>query len=189
MLIVHVAYDAIVRGSLADREVCEIRGVGPVPLDVVRHLAADSILRVLVTKGAQPMAVTPGVRTVPRALRLLLEARDRTCVVPDCDVARGLQVDHRKGFAALGPTDLENCALLCKRHHDMKTYLGFVLGWAADGSRTFSPPPDYLDPEPPDPAVGPTVGSDPWTGRWFGDAADDAGQRNFVGAATSGTAP
>ncbi|MGH8993657.1 MAG: HNH endonuclease signature motif containing protein, partial [Acidimicrobiia bacterium] len=76
-----------------------------------------------------------------------------------------LQVDHRKPFAQLGPTDLENCALLCKLHHDMKTYLGWVLARAADGSWTFSPPDDYRDPEPVDPALGELVGVDPWTGR------------------------
>jgi hypothetical protein len=189
MMIVHVSYEAIVRGGVADGEVCDIRGVGPVPVDVARRLAGDSILRVLVTKGGQPMAVTPGVRTVPRALRLLLEARDQTCVVPGCDVTRGLQVEHRKGFAMLGPTDLENCSLMCQRHHDMKTYLGYVLGWNEDGSRSFSPPDDYLDPEPPDPAVGPIAARNPWTGRFFDTAVEDPQRRNLVGAATSGTAP
>ncbi|HYH50908.1 MAG TPA: DUF222 domain-containing protein, partial [Acidimicrobiia bacterium] len=164
MVIVHVAYEAITRGALADGEVCEIAGVGPIPLDVVRSLATDSILRVLVTKGGQPIAVTPGVRTIPRALRLLLEARDRTCVVPGCDVKLGRQVDHRKPFAQLGPTDLENCGLLCKVHHDMKTYLGWVLARPADGVWTFSPPDDYRDPEPPDPAMGEAVCCNPWTG-------------------------
>jgi hypothetical protein len=165
MMIVHVAYEAIVRGALADGEVCEISGVGPVPLEVARSLATDSILRVLVTKGGQPMAVTPGKRTIPRALRLLIEARDRTCVVPGCDVKLGCQIDHRKGFALLGPTDLENCGLLCKRHHDMKTYLGWALARAEDSTWTFTPPDDYRDPEPADPAVGATVFYDPWTGR------------------------
>jgi hypothetical protein len=165
MVIVHVAYEAITRGALADGEVCEIRGVGPIPLEVARSLATDSILRVLVTKGGQPMAVTPGVRTIPRALRLLLEARDRTCVVPGCDVTLGRQADHRKPFAQLGPTDLENCGLLCKIHHDMKTYLGWVLSRAVDGSWTFTPPDDYRDPDPTDPAVGDAVFYDPWTGR------------------------
>ncbi|MCA1844588.1 MAG: HNH endonuclease [Actinobacteria bacterium] len=164
MVVVHVAYESIARGALADGEVCEIRGVGPIPLEMARVLAADSILRVLVTKGGQPMAVTPGVRTVPRALRLLLEARDRTCIVPGCDVNRGLQMDHRKGFAQLGPTDLENCGLLCPRHHDMKTYLGWVLARRDDGSWSFTPPDDYRDPEPANPALGEQVFSDPWTG-------------------------
>jgi hypothetical protein len=196
MVIVHVAYEALCRNALADGEVCEIAGIGPVPLEVAQTLAADSLLRVLVTKGGQPMTVTPGVRTVPRALRLLLEARDRTCVVPGCDVSRGLQVDHRKPFAQLGPTDLENCALLCKLHHDMKTYLGYRLERHADGSWTFPPPVDYRDPEPPDPAVGEPVYINPWTGlstNISGGAGCDeksverAGQLALVGA--SGPSP
>lgn len=196
MVIVHVAYEALCRNALADGEVCEIAGIGPVPLAVAQALAADSTLRVLVTKGGQPMAVTPGVRTVPRALRLLLEARDRTCVVPGCDVSRGLQVDHRKPFAQLGPTDLDNCGLLCKLHHDMKTYLGYRLERHADGSWTFTPPGDYRDPEPPDPAVGEPIYTSPWTGRstdvgegWAFDeeSVGRAGQLALVGA--SGPAP
>jgi hypothetical protein len=202
MVIVHVAYEALCRNALADGEVCEIAGIGPVPLDVAQSLAADSILRVLVTKGGQPMAVTPGVRTIPRALRLLLEARDRSCVVPGCDVSRGLQVDHRKPFAQLGPTDLDNCGLLCKLHHDMKTYLGYRLERRADGSWTFTPPDDYRDPEPADPAVGEPIYRSPWTGRSteFGEGSnldeqraegaervERAGQLALVGA--SGPAP
>ena len=171
MVIVHVAYEAIARGSVADGEVCEIAGVGPIPIEVAQRLATDSILRVLVTKGGQPMAVTPGKRTIPRALRILLEARDRTCVVPGCDVKLGRQVDHRKPFAQLGPTDLWNCGLLCKLHHDMKTYLGWILARAADGSWTFTPPDDYRDPEPADPVMGEQVCIDPWTGQPAGQGS------------------
>jgi hypothetical protein len=190
MLIVHVAYEAISRGALADGEVCEIQGVGPIPLEVAERLAADSILRVLVTKGGQPMAVTPGKRTIPRALRLLIEARDDTCVVPGCDVKRGLQIDHRKGFAQLGPTDLENCERLCQRHHDMKTYLGWLLRRSGDGSWTFSPPDDYRDPLPADPAVGETLYTSPWTGRRADGATwndDGVGGEVATGVAAAAT--
>jgi hypothetical protein len=186
MLIVHVAYEALQRGSVADGEVCEIRGVGPIPLDVARRLASDSILRVLVTKGAQPMAVTPGVRTIPRALRILLEARDKVCAINGCDVSRGLQIDHCLDFALLGPTDLENCAPLCRVHHDMKTYLGYRRVRDDDGSWVLVPPDDYLDPEPPDPDVGPTVFRNPWTGL-IDSGAGRVDQLELVGAA--GPAP
>jgi hypothetical protein len=210
MVIVHVAYEAIVRGAPADGEVCEIRGVGPVPLEVARRMAADSILRILVTKGGQPMAVTPGKRTVPRALRILLEARDKTCAIVDCDVTQGLQVEHRKDFALLGPTDLENCALLCPRHHDMKTYLGYRLVPAGEAKWFLLPPDDDRDREP-DSEIGPGVFFNPWTGRPSGvDMAaesppagtsaatpaggtgrrpDGPGQLALVGAGTTGPAP
>ena len=213
MVIVHVAYEAIRRGAVADGEVCEIRGVGPVPLEVARRMAADSILRVLVTKGGQPMAVTPGKRTVPRALRILLEARDKTCAVVDCDVTEGLQVEHRQDFALLGPTDLDNCALLCLRHHDMKTYLGYRLVPAGEAKWFLVPPDDDREPEPVDPAVGTMVFFNPWTGRpggvdtareststavgstaavpagGVGRPPDGPGQLALVGADTSGPGP
>jgi hypothetical protein len=153
------------------------------------------------------------VRTVPRALRILLEARDKTCAVVDCDVTLGLQVEHRKDFALLGPTDLENCALLCPRHHDMKTYLGYRLV-PAGHSKWFLVPPadDYRDLDPPDPASGTMVFVNPWTGRHCGAGnapgptsvgssaaavpvggvgrpADGPGQLSLVGADTSGPAP
>jgi hypothetical protein len=192
-VIVHVAYEAIVRGALADGEVCEICGIGPVPLEVARRLAADSILRLLVTKGGQPMAVTPGVRTIPRALRLLLEARDLTCVVPGCDVTRGLQIDHCKDFHLLGPTDLENCERLCKVHHDLKTYAGWRLARSSDGSWTFTPPDDYRGPEPIDPAIGEATFLSPWTGQSAGGplVPREYGPRQLalVGAAGAGPAP
>jgi hypothetical protein len=72
----------------------------------------------------------------------------------------------------------------------MKTYLGYVLRRLPDGSHTFTPPDDYLDPEPPDPAVGPTVATNPWTGEWFAAAgAGDADPGRLVAAGVSGPAP
>jgi hypothetical protein len=188
MVIVHVSYEAITRGSLADGDVCEIKGIGPIALDAARRLAADSVLRILVTKGGQPMVVTPGVRTVPRALRLLVEGRDTVCIVPGCDISKGLQFEHRKDFALLGPTDADNCGMMCPGHHNMKTYLGYRLDKADDGSFTFTPPDDYLDLEPPDPMTGPTLFFNPWTGE-PSDAAPRGGSEKPVLAGVSGPAP
>jgi hypothetical protein len=57
------------------------------------------------------------------------EERDRTCVVPTCDVATGLEIDHwRTDFAATGSTAMDNLARLCHYHDAMKTHRGFVLG-------------------------------------------------------------
>ena len=187
-VVVHVAYEALIRGSVADGEECEIAGVGPIPVVVAKRLMEDSILRVLVIKGGVPIAVTPGKRTIPPALRVLLEARDRECVVPGCDVTRGLQIDHREDFARGGPTNEDNCALLCLRHHDMKTYQGWRLG-GGPGAWRWSPAEDYRDPEPPDPEFGTMVGVNPWTGRAGPGADSDPQRRELVLVAPSGTAP
>jgi hypothetical protein len=66
----------------------------------------------------------------------------------------------------------------------MKTYLGFRLEKAANGSFTFSPPDDYLDLEPPDPLTGPTLFFNPWTGE-----PSDARSKEPALAGVAGPAP
>ena len=57
-------------------------------------------------------------RTVPPRLRRALEVRDRHCAYPDCrvDVSR-CHAHHVVEWAHGGSTDLDNCVLLCQRHH------------------------------------------------------------------------
>ena len=67
-------------------------------------------------------------RSIPATLRTALMERDRTCVVPGCDVRRGLEIDHWQiAFADGGPATLENLARLCARHHYERTHKGFQL--------------------------------------------------------------
>ncbi|MDQ1518328.1 MAG: hypothetical protein QOE80_4158, partial [Actinomycetota bacterium] len=91
-----------------------------------------------------------------------------------------------------GPTDLENCAPLCRVHHDIKTYLGFRRVRDEDGEWILVPPDDYLDPEQPDPTIGPTLFFNPWTGEPSDaalrhGAADRSGLPGGCGAAPSPT--
>ena len=124
---VHVVvdYDALVRGDTVPGERCEIPGVGPIPVSVARRLAEDAFLKVLVTKGVDIKAVAHGGRTIPAHLRSALELRDPKCIVPRCDVRRGLEIDHRDSFARTGLTSLDNTARLCRWHHYQKTFLGY----------------------------------------------------------------
>lgn len=127
-VVVRVDAGALRRGSVAGGEVCEIAGVGPVPVDTARELLGDCFYNVVVTDGVDVRCVTGTKRTIPRALRLALAERDRTCVVPGCPVADHLEIDHwRVDFARGGPTTLDNLARLCGRHHSMKTTLGWRL--------------------------------------------------------------
>ena len=59
MTIVHVAYEALLRGALADGEVCEIVGYGPIATSAVHDLIAsgDPFLAAVVTKGQQVQGV------------------------------------------------------------------------------------------------------------------------------------
>ena len=122
MVHVRVDHEALVRGHLELGEVCEIPGIGPIPVDVARRLAADSVLHVLVTDGVDVSTVVHPGRTIPATVRTALIERDPMCVVPGCDVRDRLEIDHVLPFGEEGPTRLANLARLCHWHHYLKTH-------------------------------------------------------------------
>src|ERR1019366_10764903 len=85
MVHVRVDHAALQRGKVSPGEICEIPGVGPIPVEVARRLAADSILSVLITDGVDVTSVAHAGRTIPAGIRTALIERDPTCVVPGCD--------------------------------------------------------------------------------------------------------
>jgi Domain of unknown function (DUF222) len=143
--VVHVRVDASAmrRGYVEDGEVCEIPGVGPVPVSTVRGMLSEAFVKLLVTDGVDVLTVCHVGRGVPAHVRSALEERDPTCVVPGCDVAMGLEIDHwETAYADGGPTTLANLARLCHFHHAMKTYRGFQLG-GGPGKWEWEPQPEF----------------------------------------------
>ncbi|MGI9032902.1 MAG: HNH endonuclease signature motif containing protein [Acidimicrobiales bacterium] len=61
--------------------------------------ARSTVLKALVTKGVDVVAVAHAGRSVTAAQRSALEERDRTCVVAGCVTATGLEIDHVDGWA------------------------------------------------------------------------------------------
>ncbi len=139
MVHVRVDHAALRRGHVEPGEVCEIPGIGPIPVEVARQLATDSILSVLLTDGVDVTSVAHVGRTIPAALRTALVERDPVCVVPSCEVSEGLEIDHVRPFAEGGPTALHNLARLCHWHHYLKTHRGYDLVPEPDGW-SFRPP-------------------------------------------------
>jgi hypothetical protein len=118
MMHLRVDLAALRRGELEDGEVCEIPGVGPVPLATATREIGNAILKVMISDGVDVTSVTNMKRAVPAHLRRALEERDRTCVVPGCDVARGLENDHYQiDFVKDGPTEMWNLCRLCLLHN------------------------------------------------------------------------
>ncbi len=140
MVHVRVDHAALVRGHVEGGETCDIPGVGPIPVATARALAADCILKVLVTKGVDVVAVGHGGRSIPAHLRTALEARDPVCVIPGCSERKGLEIDHLLPWAEHGPTTLDNLARACRFHHYLKTHHGWVLA-GGPGAWTWDPPP------------------------------------------------
>jgi uncharacterized protein DUF222 len=126
MVHVMVDYEALMRGHTISGERCEIPGVGPIPVSVARYLLDDAILKVLLTKGVEITAVAHGGRTIPAHMRSALECRDPKCIVPQCDMRRGLQIDHRGPWTETFDTSLANLARLCRWHHYQKSHLGYT---------------------------------------------------------------
>jgi hypothetical protein len=139
MVHVRVDHQALRRGHVEPGEVCEIPGIGPIPVDVARELAADSVLSVLVTDGIDVTTVAHAGRTIPASLRRALVERDPVCVVPGCEVRDHLEIDHVHPVGLGGPTSMANLARLCHWHHYLKTHQRHRLEPAKRGWRWLPP--------------------------------------------------
>jgi hypothetical protein len=140
-VVFHVSLEAFRRGTLQSDDICEVPGVGTVPLTVIEDAMGDATAKLVISDGVDVRTVCHLGRTVPAHLETALEARDRTCVVPGCDVSLSLEIDHWKiPFALGGPTALWNLARLCRYHHQLKTYEGFDLR-GGPGQWEWVPPP------------------------------------------------
>jgi hypothetical protein len=81
-----------------------------------------------IARDGLPVSVGRSRRTVPPALRRLLEARDdKTCCFPGCERRRHLQAHHRRHWAHGGETSLENLVLLCFHHHRLVHEGGYTV--------------------------------------------------------------
>ncbi len=136
---VRIDHAALVRGHTEPGEVCEIPGIGPIPVATARALIADSILSVIVTKGVEIVGVAHAGRTIRANVRRAVEERSPCCDVPDCPVRHGLEIDHVTGYAITKDTKLEDLARFCEWHHYLKTHHGYrVIG--PPGARQWLPP-------------------------------------------------
>jgi len=143
---VHVDLPALLRGHAGPGELCELAGFGPVPVSVARMWIGDSELSVVFKDGVDISRVRNLGRTISAATEAALVARDRTCVVPGCNVSIDLENDHYViPFCEGGATELWNMARICRFHHKLKTYDGFVLR-GGPGRWEWIGPSDVADP-------------------------------------------
>ena len=124
---IRIDIDALKRGHTEDGEVCEIAGVGPIPVATATEYLGEAFLKLLVIDGTDIRTIAHMGRHIPAPLRTALEERDRVCQVPRCDMSIGLEIDHIKPFAEGGAASFENLVRLCRRHHLQKTHDGFRL--------------------------------------------------------------
>jgi hypothetical protein len=144
LALIRVDLAALVRGIAEGDELCEITGLGPIPVRVARDLLGDSILKLVISRGVDVANVTHLGRGVNTAQQLALLWTDPQCRVEGCHRTR-LQNDHRTGWTITRTTRLDDTDPLCAHHHDLKTYKGWALV-AGEGRRPMVPPDDPRHP-------------------------------------------
>lgn len=173
---VYLFADAATWAGLADAPV-ELDGYGPIPAGIAREHFATSTWRAVVTdalSGAVQSVSESRYVPSPR-LRRRLHVADRRCRFPGCGAAVWFcDADHDLPYDQGGCTDADNCGLLCRRHHRLKTHHAWewrrtpdrVTVWTDPTGRTYEQEPvRYLMPPraapPPEQAPTSTRSGDP----------------------------
>lgn len=138
---VHLYADLPTWAGLADSPV-ELEGYGVIPAGLARQCFTDARWRAVVTSVAgEPVRVADATYTPSAATNRLLAVRDRRCGFPGCGAAIWFcDADHNVPHAAGGGTDADNCGLLCRRHHRLKTFTDWSWRRGADGSIVWTDP-------------------------------------------------
>ncbi len=124
-------------------EPARLAGVGPVHAEIARRIACDSAVRIAISGdgAAGPLSVGRETRSIPPHIRTALALRDQGCRFPRCDRppewADGHHIDH---WVDLGPTEVPNLVLLCRRHHRFVHEKGWQVRMV-DGVPVITPPP------------------------------------------------
>jgi hypothetical protein len=136
--IIRIDHAALVRGRVEGDELCEITGLGPIPIRTALALLGESTLHLVMTKGVDVANVTYLGRGPNAAQLVALQWAQPMCSNRAC-TGRWLQTDHRDDYAADPITELPNLDRLCPHCHRLKTYKGWMLV-AGTGRRDFVPP-------------------------------------------------
>jgi hypothetical protein len=146
--------------GLAD-DPAELEGYGPIGPDNARNLAAlaGSFIPLLVSDSGNVLAMGRKARLPSTLLRRWLRFRDGTCRFPGCGrSAAHSDIDHSIPWSRGGPTNHDNLAHLCRKHHLYKSATCWnlqendagTLTWKSPTGRhyTTAPPGRFADPPP-----------------------------------------
>jgi hypothetical protein len=146
--------EALWRGYVEGDELCEITGLGPIPVSTARALLGDAVLKLVITRGVDVLNVTSLTRGPTQAMRFARLWTSPHCTVEGCTKTR-VEHDHRWGaeYKDTRHTRLDELDGLCHAHHDLRTRLGWALV-PGSGDRPIVGPEDPRHPAnaPPEPA-------------------------------------
>ncbi|MGH8840097.1 MAG: DUF222 domain-containing protein [Jiangellaceae bacterium] len=144
LALLRVDVEALRRGGVTGDQVCEISGVGPVPVTVARELLGDAVLKLVITRGIDVCNVTHLGRGPTAAQRIALAWTSPGCTVEGCARTR-VEYDHRLDWKDTRHTRLDELDPLCAYHHGLRTRLRWALV-PGHGKRPLVPPDDPRHP-------------------------------------------
>ena len=150
--VVRIDHAAYKRGYTTSGEVCEVVGVGPIPVFEASRLLDDAFIKAVVVDGTDVTVVSHIGRLIPAHLRTAVAEKYQECCIRGCHDKRHLEIDHNTPIEHGGRTELHNLSRLCTFHHRHKHQHNYRL--AGDGTEKHFVTVDGLLPEnrpPPDP--------------------------------------
>jgi hypothetical protein len=142
-IIVRIDHAALWRGHTIEGEICEISGIGPLPVSVVQDWMKDAFLAAIVTDGVDIRSVVHLGRRPTALQRTALQWLSPTCTREGCGHSARLEIDHDIDWAVTHTTCLDALDPLCDHDHDLKTRSGWALE-PGTGKRRLLPP-DHPD--------------------------------------------
>ncbi|MFL6206935.1 MAG: DUF222 domain-containing protein, partial [Acidimicrobiales bacterium] len=154
--------EALWRGYVEGDELCEIAGLGPIPIEIAKTLLSDAVLKLVITRGVDVLNVTSLTRGPTQAMQYARLWTSPMCTVEDCTRTR-VEHDHRWGaeYKDTRHTRLDELDGLCGHHHDLHTRDGWAMV-PGTGKRPMVSPIDPRHPaNAPPPATGPPRPTEP----------------------------
>jgi hypothetical protein len=135
-VVVHAELDRMISGSGG-----EIDGGPVIPADVLRQLACDCRLELVVSDGERGVVgVGRATREPPPWLYRQVLRRDGGCRFPGCGARRHIHAHHIRHWIDGGPTDLDNLVIACGFHHRLIHKRGWDVKLSAAGGTTWFRP-------------------------------------------------
>ena len=97
---------------------CELEHGPALAAETARRLSCDaSLVAIIENEQGEPLTVGRKTRTIPPAIRMALNSRDKGCPFPGCSFTRYVDGHHVKHWAHGGETSFSNLVTLCRFHH------------------------------------------------------------------------
>jgi hypothetical protein len=149
---VQITVPALTAAGASDRG-ATVDGLSPIDADTARDLlaGADRVWDRILTHPITGLVLATDSYRVTPTMDRYLRARDVHCRFPGCRrPARGCEHDHTVDWARGGKTQAGNMAMLCKRHHTLKTETEWSAKQLPDGSIEWTSPLGHRTTDPPE---------------------------------------